>query len=259
MDLKKPPSEALVKLMRGEPIGVEEPDDDAMAGTPADETDPRRFLFELGPHEKIPDDLIRELLEDVGKAPALAAENLLLRQELEAWKAAAGWREDGLGPQSPAEVAVFRREAERVNGQVAALEIAKARRERDRLGEHAAMGDEKYQRLLDKLETGEKEVAYLKEQLERYWRRYDKGRRYATLWKGHAKKLEGAALRWVPMSLRAPEAPGTYVVRDVWIATTVHLLWLPSDGPDKHWLRVSHWMGPLPVVEAIPARTAEGA
>lgn len=64
-------------------------------------------------------------------APEFEVERL--RKELDEWKAAAGWRADGFGPQTPAEVAVFQRQADYVNGQVTGLEIAKLRRERDRL------------------------------------------------------------------------------------------------------------------------------
>lgn len=57
----------------------------------------------------------------------LGLENTRLRKELVEWRAAAGWRADGFGPQTPAEVAVFQRQAEYVNGQIAGLEIAKLR------------------------------------------------------------------------------------------------------------------------------------
>ncbi len=57
----------------------------------------------------------------------LSLENERLKKELDEWRVAAGWTADGFGPQTPNEVAVFQREAERVNGQVTALEISKLR------------------------------------------------------------------------------------------------------------------------------------
>lgn len=162
--------------------------------------------------------------------------------ELEEWKKAAGWREDGFGPQTPAEVAVFQREAEHVNGQVAALEISKARAElatcqaareeamacirmmlkanedersrheatkahlsrsmqgeADALAEITRLKEEIRTELaiaqgsakeaLQNLDDSEAEVKYLKQQLERYWRLFNTPRRFAFLWKEHAKRL----------------------------------------------------------------------
>lgn len=63
----------------------------------------------------------------------LATENEQLRAELTAWKIAAGWTPNGFGPQTPDEVAIFQREGQRVDGQVASFEVAKARRELEQL------------------------------------------------------------------------------------------------------------------------------
>lgn len=148
---------------------------------------------------------------------ALATENEQLRAELALWRAAAGWSADGFGPQTPDEVAVFQREAERVNGQVTAFEIAKLRAEVARLKKdlefekdclevahkHGKDGREQRDKLrvdlaeasgtakeaLQELDASEAEVTYLKQQLQSYQRRSDRNRRFAFLWKEHAKRL----------------------------------------------------------------------
>lgn len=144
----------------------------------------------------------------------LALENERLKKELDEWKAAAGWRADGFGPQTPAEVAVFQRESDRVNGQVtgfklavlqADLSIAEEGHAADRLRIlelEAALEEARAAVRLMLKENGEERTALakvrtaatevlqnLEQQLEAYWRRSDRNRRFAFLWKEHAKTL----------------------------------------------------------------------